>query len=496
MTKLSSKELITIFKSDLQKSPSCFFLGGENPCHFIYDVTEYYVYVKNISSAYFDNPDVSRVQLTGVDVLAQIKSTNAMFVLIGYDADNDIYAVWNPYIVKQRIGTAASPSLYSRFSWQKEAGNGSDFISHDLKNDGMVLLFPRKRIADFMSDIDSYFPDNSVYVAMGSKRRKSANAAYKEFNSSKNISLFADLYASKLVGATPELDSEKENKEIIKGLFIYIAPQITKNRKLFLTCDSLLEYPNAIKEFLKSDDLNILDDIQMNFASVILPYYVEFLIKYRYDETMADENDVDEDTSPVTEEVNSKPVVPDYESQYIDENGILTKITNPELIELLREDLHTDYPNIFAAYATIEDFYGDRFSKMELRHWQKAFETINWEQTDNETKDETNPSSKTSLRQKLKVTLPNGRVLCDNLVVKTFLDVIKYAGVEEVFKLGMNGERGMNLIIKGQPTASQLRYKPLDDNNYVYVNTNTYTKYKQLVKINKLLQLGLQVELV
>jgi hypothetical protein len=211
---------------------------------------------------------------------------------------------------------------------------------------------------------------------------------------------------------------------------------------------------------------------------------------------MADENDVDEDTSPVTEEVNSKPVVPDYESQYIDENGILTKITNPELIELLREDLHTDYPNIFAAYATIEDFYGDRFSKMELRHWQKAFETINWEQTDNETKDETNPSSKTSLRQKLKVTLPNGRVLCDNLVVKTFLDVIKYAGVEEVFKLGMNGERGMNLIIKGQPTASQLRYKPLDDNNYVYVNTNTYTKYKQLVKINKLLQLGLQVELV
>ena len=102
-----------------------------------------------------------------------------------------MFAAWNPHVAKQRIGTASSPSLYSRFSWQKEAAEQGDFITRELKNDGSVLLFPQEYICLFLGNIEMFFPDTSEYVAMGSKRRSEANAAYRELTNTQHLGEFA-----------------------------------------------------------------------------------------------------------------------------------------------------------------------------------------------------------------------------------------------------------------------------------------------------------------
>lgn len=114
---LTSAELLNIFIAEMNTSATFKFIDeAKNPCHIMFEGVEYYIYIKNLSSAYFSNPDVSRAQLTGVDTLLPIKESDALFILLGYDSDNHVYAAWNPHVAKQRIGTASSPSLYSRFS--------------------------------------------------------------------------------------------------------------------------------------------------------------------------------------------------------------------------------------------------------------------------------------------------------------------------------------------------------------------------------------------
>ena len=159
---LTSAELLNIFATEMDSSATFKFIGeAKNPCHIMFEGVEYYICIKNLSSAYFSNPDVSRAQLTGVDTLLQIKESDALFILLGYDSDNRVFAAWNPHVAKQRIGTASSPSLYSRFSWQKEAIEQGDFITRELKNDGSVLLFPQEHIRLFLGNIEMFFPDTS-----------------------------------------------------------------------------------------------------------------------------------------------------------------------------------------------------------------------------------------------------------------------------------------------------------------------------------------------
>jgi putative restriction endonuclease len=83
---------------------------------------------------------------------------------------------------------------------------------------------------------------------------------------------------------------------------------------------------------------------------------------------------------PVVKEDSVAPVE-DYETPYLDENGQLTKITNPHLIELLREDLAIDYPRPASALITVNRFYGDRFRDMSLSLWMKLFDEIDWNVT-------------------------------------------------------------------------------------------------------------------
>ena len=147
------------------------YVEGLNPFRILLNGTEYWIYIKNLTSAHFENPDVWRAQLPQRDDFNPIKESEADFILLGYDGENDVYATWNPIWVKQRLNSTGNVSFYSRLSLQQQARAEKQFKRMELSNEGEVVVFPRELIRMFFINVKSYFLAEGDYVAMGSKRR-------------------------------------------------------------------------------------------------------------------------------------------------------------------------------------------------------------------------------------------------------------------------------------------------------------------------------------
>ena len=265
-----------------------------------------------------------------------------------------------------------------------------------------------------------------------------------------------------------------------------------------------------VQEFLSLDEIKKLDVEQENSFSEALPVYVDFLInEYCLEETVAgEEKEDDEEMSESAaensekqeeEENDAKKESVDYETRFTDEQGRLTCIANPKLINLLREDLDKEYPSLFGAYSTVEDFYGDRFPNMEMHHWLSLFKKIDW-QNPYPSLDSTQSTiqRKRTTRLKIRVVKPNGDIIFENQVVNTLLEVIKLAGVEEVrdlnITMGKNG--GLPLISSEIVPKYANAFKELGNGLYLNSCSDTNTKFLQIKKINEELGLNLTIELV
>ena len=97
----------------------------------------------------------------------------------------------------------------------------------------------------------------------------------------------------------------------------------------------------------------------------------------------------------------------------------------------------------------------------------------------------------------IRVVFPNNRVSCHKIVANTFVDVIKYAGVENVEKLGIMA-LGQNIISNVLHEKEQYHPYQREIEPGVYVNTflDTDRKYEVLKSINRELNLNLTIEKV
>lgn len=496
MAKISGKVLREIFEDSIKDSGTYKRLddGLKNPAHIIFNGVECYVYIKNLSYAYLGNPDVWRAQLTGVDVLNEIKESPAMFILLGYDSDNDVYATWNPHQVKQRIGTASSPSLYSRLSLQQEVGRTGEIKSMVLNNDLEVLVFPNDRLVDVLSNLDQFFPDTSDYVAMGSKRRSEANAAYKELTNTKKL----DEYAKFLLKAGV-LPTEVERLcQALKRLFN--SNLISLHRKVFLAHDSLEDYHDAVVEFFNLDDVVEFKEKWGNLYPTALTAYIGFLQKLQNDAVddglLPEEEEIEKEEEVIEEfhEDEQTGFAKDWETAYEDEHGRLTKLMNPKLLKLLRPYLDTDYPSLPPCFNILGDFYGSRYPKMEFKDWGKLLKCIEWDKCNEDGVIPEETKVEKQSRQKICVQFPDGHISNHSKVMQTLVDVVIFAGPERV--------RNLNIIICNDNLVTS-NLNPIYMNSYkdvgngLYVNTcsDTKKKYAQIMEINESLELGLIVEI-
>ena len=144
-----------------QKTPAFKYKSGLQPFLMTYNNKPYYVYVKNLSSAFFrERPDTTRAQLPIKDEFEEIKKSPYPFVFLGYDQNNDVLVCWNYHVVKQRLNAAKSVSFYSRKFFQEEVVDG-ELLQKRLKNGDEPVLFKRKDIALFFDKIETIFNNST-----------------------------------------------------------------------------------------------------------------------------------------------------------------------------------------------------------------------------------------------------------------------------------------------------------------------------------------------
>ena len=156
--KIAPETLLRLVLVVMENSDDFKYLGGTQPFLMRYKDVEYYVYIKNISSAYFTDRDATtRAQLPNRTGFDKIKSSNSPFIFLGYDPDNDVYVCWNYHIAKQRLNASNNVSFYSRAFFQDEVKQGH-FLRKTLKNGDTPVFFKRKDLISFFEQIESFFP--------------------------------------------------------------------------------------------------------------------------------------------------------------------------------------------------------------------------------------------------------------------------------------------------------------------------------------------------
>ncbi len=489
--KISPFLLQQIFIDSLSNARDFEVIDGLNPFHIKLNGKEMYIYIKNLSSAYFSNADVWRIQLPIRDDFEEIKESPLDFVLLGYDGENDVYTTWNPKWSKQRLNIAESVSFYSRYTLQVEAAETEEFKRKSLNNDGEVIAFPRTHLEFLLSNLKVFFKDDSDYVAMGSKKRQEANESYKIFTDPKNIQLLETHMLNNGYSQSAISNYGKLMRVMInEGL-------INQYRKLFLAYDTIEEYLKVVSEFCTQPLIKERNEKSHNGYSAALRMYIKALCLHYDTDSENFETQPDEDIDIPSIEPEIESIAIDWEQEFSDKSGKLTKIANPELIDKLRPLLDVEYKSLPAALNTITAFYGNRFQNMQFSDWVKLLNAINWEdpyvKPVHKTTTETAKSKSKTVT--LRVIYPDGRVVQHPKATDTYVMVIEDNCPELINELGII-HAGVNIVQRELDSKYEGAQREISEGWYVFTNTNTPKKRLDLIQISDALDLGLQVDLI
>ena len=181
--KITGERLLSLFTHEMNKNEKFSFISGVRPFKIRFDSKEFFVYIKNISSAYFKSrPDANRAQLPHREEFDFIKQSDIPFIFLGYDDENDVYVCWDYFIVKERLNAQTNVSFYSRQSWQNQVEKNS-FLKKELTNGDKLVLFKRTDIISFFENIDTFFifegNDTDEFKADSSSQSSSTDKLYK-----------------------------------------------------------------------------------------------------------------------------------------------------------------------------------------------------------------------------------------------------------------------------------------------------------------------------
>lgn len=161
MRNILAKELKLKFVEILNQTEE-FDYERENPFLIKIKNLQYYVFLKNISSAYFKKSlDITRVQLPSSSHFSEISNSPIPFVILGYDIDNDVFVCWNPYKIKERLNAKSNVSLYSRESLQSQV-KFNEFKEGCLSNGEKIILFDRENLPVFFEKLPQLFDVTEV----------------------------------------------------------------------------------------------------------------------------------------------------------------------------------------------------------------------------------------------------------------------------------------------------------------------------------------------
>lgn len=227
----TADELKNIFVNSFEYEKTFKYEQG-NPFLIEFEAKKYYVYLKNISPAYYPKyPDITRIQLPFSTHFTKIAKSNIPFIILGYNSNHETFTGWDPAIIKNRLNNKSNVSLFSRDSFQEKL-QINDFKEHKISNGDTVIIFNFKSTPQYIKNYIDYFKKqidlfSEINLTENLKEKKSSKLK-KTTIAIKKIELeVLDIYSK-----NPFLAQQKYNeymskfksnkKEIIEGFDMLI----------------------------------------------------------------------------------------------------------------------------------------------------------------------------------------------------------------------------------------------------------------------------------
>lgn len=164
MIKLPKQVLKKLIIDETLKAGSV--CGDGNPFLVSNKNFEHYLFVKNISPAYFKgSEDITRVQLPSNSKFKEVIESERVFIILGFDSTNNVFVTWDPEKIKTRLNTRDNVSVYSRLSIQ-QLTKKEEFKTGDLASGDKFLVFKKSNLNTFLKNPTNFFsqPKNNMFL--------------------------------------------------------------------------------------------------------------------------------------------------------------------------------------------------------------------------------------------------------------------------------------------------------------------------------------------
>lgn len=174
MRKIDKNNLLYKIKDLLHVEKDIEFLSGGDVIHLLVKGKEFYLYIKSLT--YAGNPypqNRTRAQLPKRIEFDSIKASNSIFLFLGYDVDNNVFACWDPIKTKARLNERQYVSFFCRLNQQKSVRHGV-LLEASLQNDFKYVVFTFDDLKNFLLNINTYFPKldvSSQVISISDKSR-------------------------------------------------------------------------------------------------------------------------------------------------------------------------------------------------------------------------------------------------------------------------------------------------------------------------------------
>lgn len=137
-------------------SDNVIFIDGNNPYRFSINKKTFYIFIKNVheSGDGRGNQDECRIQVSKSKNFNEAMNSSTDVIVLGYFADEKVFAAWNPFLMRDRFNQKKQISLYSRFSVQKKAVEEKIATYRDT-NDQSVISFIPNYLGLYLENLNS-----------------------------------------------------------------------------------------------------------------------------------------------------------------------------------------------------------------------------------------------------------------------------------------------------------------------------------------------------
>jgi hypothetical protein len=366
-------------------------IRGMNPTLINVNGVQMYIYIRNLSPAQLsnDNPDIWRIQLPKREEFEEIKKSDKLFLLFGYDYLRKVYTTWNPYWCKQRLNVAESCSMYSRLSLQQRVANTQKIEVMQLQNEGNVVCIPSSLLVSYLKNIAEYYPEERIYVPVGSsiqKQKKEEMIQETSDSITEEINLYERFVACyDKIRFVKYLLEDGNNKEDIKNVlysvaFLFDNGYIDKYANIFYDYSSIKEYKHAINRLLWRGDLRSHGEQMYNNLKLAMNKYIAYVSMVLNEEDgilPAQKVEYKKNKHEGKNHAIPNPEIPRYE---LDQFGKLTKLDAIIIDQLTPIIRGVDYPDYELIIKKIREYYPEEATdKMTPADWIELFDSTKWQ---------------------------------------------------------------------------------------------------------------------